>query len=108
MKTVQLGQSNLGVTPICLGTMTLSEQVDEALAHTLRDHTLALSVNWLDIAAMYAVPPRAETFQLTETIIGMTARAKLCGNNDAYGAVLSAELLQTIDAIRAEHREPTV
>jgi aryl-alcohol dehydrogenase-like predicted oxidoreductase len=28
MKTVQLGQSDLHVTPICLGTMTFGEQVD--------------------------------------------------------------------------------
>ena len=30
MKTVQLGHSDLHVTPICLGTMTFGEQVDEA------------------------------------------------------------------------------
>ncbi len=70
MKTVQLGQSELQVTPICLGTMTFGEQVGEALAHTLLDHALARSVNFLDTAEMYAVPPRPETFQLTETIIG--------------------------------------
>ncbi len=70
MKTVQLGQSDLHVPPICLGTMTFGEQVDEALAQTILDHALARGVNFLDTAEMYAVPPRAETFQLTETIIG--------------------------------------
>lgn len=70
MKTVQLGQSDLHVTPICMGTMTFGEQVGEALAHTLLDHALARGVNFLDTAEMYAVPPRAETFQLTEAIIG--------------------------------------
>ena len=70
MKTVQLGQSELHVTPICLGTMTFGEQVGEALAHTLLDHALSRGVNFLDTAEMYAVPPRAETFQLTETIMG--------------------------------------
>ena len=29
MKTIQLGQSDLHVTPICLGTMTFGEQVGE-------------------------------------------------------------------------------
>jgi hypothetical protein len=29
MKKIQLGQSDLRVTPICLGTMTFGEQVDE-------------------------------------------------------------------------------
>jgi len=70
MKTVQLGQSELHVTPICLGTMTFGEQVGEALAHTLLDHALARGVNFLDTAEMYAVPPRAETFQMTEPIMG--------------------------------------
>jgi aryl-alcohol dehydrogenase-like predicted oxidoreductase len=70
MKTVQLGQSELHVTPICLGTMTFGEQVGESLAHTLLDHALAQGVNFFDTAEMYAVPPRTETFQLTETIIG--------------------------------------
>jgi aryl-alcohol dehydrogenase-like predicted oxidoreductase len=70
MKTVQLGQSDLHVTPICLGTMTFGEQVGEPLAHTLLDQALARGVSFLDTAEMYAVPPRAETFQLTETIIG--------------------------------------
>ena len=30
MKTIQLGRSDLQVTPICLGTMTFGEQVNEA------------------------------------------------------------------------------
>jgi hypothetical protein len=35
MNTVQLGQSDLHVTPICLGTMTFGEQVDEPDAHAI-------------------------------------------------------------------------
>ena len=53
MKTVQLGQSDLQVTPICLGTMTFGEQVGEALAHTLLDYALAWGVNFLDTAEMF-------------------------------------------------------
>ena len=70
MQTVQLGQSDLRVTPICLGTMTFGEQVPEALAHAILDRSLERGVNFLDTAEMYAVPPRAETFNLTEKIIG--------------------------------------
>ena len=33
---VQLGRSDLNVTPICLGTMTFGEQVDEATAFAIR------------------------------------------------------------------------
>lgn len=70
MNTVQLGQSDLHVTPICLGTMTFGEQVDEATAHAILDRSLERGVNFLDTAEMYSVPARAETFGATETIIG--------------------------------------
>jgi aryl-alcohol dehydrogenase-like predicted oxidoreductase len=70
MKKITLGQSDLSVTPICLGTMTFGEQVDEATAHTILSHSLERGVNFIDTAEMYAVPPRAETFNATEKIIG--------------------------------------
>ncbi|MDD5334465.1 MAG: aldo/keto reductase [Rhodoferax sp.] len=70
MKTIALGQSDLRVTPICLGTMTFGEQVDEATAHAVLDRSLERGVNFIDTAEMYAVPPRAETFNATEIIIG--------------------------------------
>ncbi len=70
MKTIQLGQSDLQVTPICLGTMTFGEQVDEPTAHAILDRSLERGVNFVDTAEMYAVPPRAETFNTTEIIIG--------------------------------------
>ncbi len=70
MNTVQLGQSDLHVTPICLGTMTFGEQVPEPDAHRILDHSLARGVNFLDTAEMYSVPARAETCGATETIIG--------------------------------------
>jgi aryl-alcohol dehydrogenase-like predicted oxidoreductase len=70
MKTVPLGQSNLHVTPICLGTMTFGEQVDEPTAHTIMDRAVERGIKFLDTAEMYAVPARAETFNATETIMG--------------------------------------
>lgn len=70
MQLVQLGQSDLRVTPICLGTMTFGEQVKEADAHAILDRSLERGINFLDTAEMYAVPARAETFGATETIIG--------------------------------------
>jgi aryl-alcohol dehydrogenase-like predicted oxidoreductase len=70
MKNIQLGQSALHVTPICLGTMTFGEQVDEATSHAILDRSLARGVNFIDTAEMYAVPTRAETYGATETILG--------------------------------------
>ena len=67
---VQLGTSDLQVTPICLGTMTFGEQVNEADSHAILDRSLARGVNFIDTAEMYSVPPKAETCGHTETIIG--------------------------------------
>jgi aryl-alcohol dehydrogenase-like predicted oxidoreductase len=68
--TTRLGDSDLQVTRICLGTMTFGEQVDEATAHALLDHAVERGVNFIDTAEMYAVPARRETYGATEAIIG--------------------------------------
>ena len=49
---VRLGQSDLHVTPICLGTMTFGQQVDEATSYTIMDHSIERGVNFFDTAEM--------------------------------------------------------
>lgn len=70
MNPISLGQSDLRVTPICLGTMTFGEQVNEQDAHAILDRAVERGVNFLDTAEMYAVPARQETYGATETILG--------------------------------------
>ncbi|MFG5779172.1 aldo/keto reductase [Comamonas sp. J-3] len=70
MQDIQLGRSDLKVSPICLGTMTFGEQVNEADAQAILSRSLERGVYFWDTAEMYAVPARAETFGATETIIG--------------------------------------
>ncbi|MCB4364427.1 aldo/keto reductase [Hydrogenophaga taeniospiralis] len=70
MNTVALGSSGLQVTPICLGTMTFGEQVQEAAAHAILDRALERGINFVDTAEMYSVPAKAETCGATESIIG--------------------------------------
>jgi len=70
MNLLPLGHCELRVTPVCLGTMTFGQQVDEAGAHALMDHAVERGINFLDTAEMYAVPPRRETYGATERIIG--------------------------------------
>jgi aryl-alcohol dehydrogenase-like predicted oxidoreductase len=66
----RLGTTNLDVSAICLGTMTWGVQNTEAEAHEQMDYALAQGVNFFDTAEMYAVPPSAETYGKTETMIG--------------------------------------
>jgi len=76
MNKVQLGHSDLHVTPICLGTMTFGEQVSEADAHAIMDRAVERGINFLDTSEMYAVPTRAETYGATEAIIGRWLAAR--------------------------------
>lgn len=66
----RLGQSDLIVPEICLGTMTFGEQTSQADAHAQLDFALEVGINFIDTAEMYAVPPRAETCGASETIVG--------------------------------------
>jgi aryl-alcohol dehydrogenase-like predicted oxidoreductase len=86
MNLVQLGASDLRVTPICLGTMTFGEQVGQADAHAILDRAVERGINFLDTAEMYSVPARAETFGATETILGEWFRK----NPSARGKVVLA------------------
>ena len=53
-----LGNSDLRVSKICLGTMTWGEQNSEADAHQQLDYALAQGINFIDTAEMYPVPPQ--------------------------------------------------
>jgi aryl-alcohol dehydrogenase-like predicted oxidoreductase len=70
MNTIPLGTTALKVSPICMGTMTFGQQVDEAASHRIMDRALERGLNFLDTAEMYSVPARAETYGATETILG--------------------------------------
>lgn len=70
MQTIQLGQSDLRVSSICLGTMTFGEQVAQPEAHAIMDRAIERGIDFLDTAEMYSVPARKDTFGATETIIG--------------------------------------
>ena len=70
MQRIRLGRSDLQVSPICLGTMTFGEQVDEVGSFAILDRAVEHGVDFLDTAEMYPVPPMASTYTRTETILG--------------------------------------
>lgn len=70
MQYSTLGQTNIKVSRICLGTMTWGEQNTEAEAFEQMDYALSQDVNFWDAAELYSVPPKAETYGSTERIIG--------------------------------------
>ncbi|ALE54513.1 NADP(H)-dependent aldo-keto reductase [Paraburkholderia sp. RL17-368-BIF-A] len=70
MEYRRLGDSDVQVSLIGLGTMTWGEQNTEQEAHAQIDYALDHGVNLIDTAEMYPVPPRAETQGSTERFIG--------------------------------------
>ena len=75
MLTVFLGDSDLSISQLCLGTMTFGEQVGEIDAFSLLDCAYERGINFLDSAEMYPVPAREQTFGMTEMIIGRWFKA---------------------------------
>ncbi|MBT8219065.1 MAG: aldo/keto reductase [Bacteroidia bacterium] len=70
MKYTTLGDTDIKVSKICLGTMTWGEQNTEVEAHEQMDYALDHGVQFWDTAELYAVPSKAENQGLTEKYIG--------------------------------------
>ena len=66
----KLGNTDIMVSEICLGTMTWGQQNNEEEAHEQLSFVIEKGINFIDTAEMYAVPPKKETYGLTETYIG--------------------------------------
>ena len=70
MKYKKLGTTDLDVSLICLGTMTWGTQNSEKDAFEQMDYSVSKGVNFFDTAELYSVPPTAESYGKTETMIG--------------------------------------
>ncbi|MEJ1933079.1 NADP(H)-dependent aldo-keto reductase [Nostoc sp. NIES-2111] len=66
----QLGESDLKVSDICLGTMTYGKQNTIEEAHQQLDYAVTQGINFIDAAEMYPVPTSADTYGKTEAYIG--------------------------------------
>ncbi len=70
MKLNKLGNSDINVSAICLGTMTWGEQNSQKDAFEQMDYALERGVNFWDTAEMYPVPAKEKTTGETERYIG--------------------------------------
>jgi aryl-alcohol dehydrogenase-like predicted oxidoreductase len=70
MNYKKLGNTDLDVSSICLGTMTWGEQNTQDEGFEQMDYALDQGVNFWDTAEIYSIPPKQETFGDTEVIIG--------------------------------------
>ncbi len=80
MEFKKLGQTDIEVSLICLGTMTWGEQNTEEEAWSQLDYAIENKVNFIDCAEMYPIPPSKDTQGRTETYIGRWLKER--GNRD--------------------------
>jgi len=66
----KLGNTDLEVSTICLGTMTWGEQNTQDEGFEQMNYSLDQGINFFDTAELYAIPPKKETYGKTEEIIG--------------------------------------
>ncbi len=69
MKYRKLGNTDIDVSVICLGTMTFGEQNSQQDGFDQMDYAFERGVNFFDTAELYAVMPRKETYCKTEEIV---------------------------------------
>jgi len=70
MRFRKLGNTDIDVSLICLGSMTWGEQNTQEEGFEQMDMAVDMGVNFFDVAEMYPVPPRPETAGKTEEIMG--------------------------------------
>ncbi len=70
MKFKKLGNTDLKVSLICLGTMTWGTQNTESDAFEQMDYSVEQSINFFDTAELYSVPPNSTSYGKTEKMIG--------------------------------------
>ncbi len=70
MNYKKLGNTDINVSTISLGTMTWGEQNTQEEGFEQMDYALDQGVNFWDTAELYSVPPKEETYGHTEVIIG--------------------------------------
>ena len=70
MKMNKINGIEQPVSEVCLGTMTFGEQNSEIESHEIMDVAFERGINFFDTAEMYPIPPKGDTFNRTEEIIG--------------------------------------
>lgn len=76
MRTRPFGTTGLEVTELCLGTMTIGGQADEAASFAILDAAWEGGVRFLDTADAYPVPFALDTVGRTEQVLGRWMRER--------------------------------
>jgi aryl-alcohol dehydrogenase-like predicted oxidoreductase len=87
MKFRKLGNTDIDVSLICLGTMTWGTQNTEKDAFEQMDYAVSQGINFFDTAEIYSVPPTSDSYGKTKIILASKVAGPGCdwirggGNN---------------------------
>src|SRR5260370_34066414 len=76
MEGIRVGNTGLQVSRLCLGTMIFGSQRDQSEAFAIMNMAAELGIDFIDVAAVYPVPPLSETWGRTEEIVGAWLHGK--------------------------------
>lgn len=104
----KLGDSDLLISEITLGTMTFGEQNTEREAHDMLSYAFDQGINILDTAEAYPIPMKKETQGRTDLYIGSWLKSqprdkviiatKVCGYSERSGYLRDNEKVLRVDA----------
>ncbi len=98
-----LGNTDIKVPAICLGTMTWGQQNTEAEAHEQLDYATGVGINFIDTAEIYPVPPEREKQGRTENYIGSWLKKR--GKRDDL--IIASKVASRFQAGSIAHRDAT-
>ena len=90
MRFRKLGNSEIDISVISLGTMTFGEQNSSSDSFKLMDYATEKGVNYFDTAETYPVYPKKETYGKTEEIIGNWLKIKKNRNKIIIGTKVAS------------------
>ncbi|XP_047176746.1 protein tas-like [Vigna umbellata] len=104
-----LGDSDLNISEITLGTMTFGEQNTEKEAHDILNYAFDRGINALDTAEAYPIPMKKETQGRTDLYIGSWLKSqprdkiilatKVCGYSERSSYVRENAKVLRVDAV---------
>ena len=99
MELRSLGNTDIKVSALCLGTMTWGEQNNLNEAFEQLDYCFENGINFIDTAEMYPIPPNKQTYGQTESIIGEWFKSKK--NRDKV--ILASKVIGRVQSPNLQH-----
>ena len=89
MKYKQIGKSDLKVSSVCLGTMTMGTQNNTEQSYSIMNFAYNNGINFIDTAEQYPAPSSKKLYGITEKIVGEWINEKKIRKNIVLATKMS-------------------